>query len=687
MMAVSLSVVSGQGYLNHNERKFSRKNIDRNRSDLNKQIYGESLENAYEKLFSNSIAEYNKNQKRADRKKTLEGYLQELENNKHKRGAEKPFYETIIQIGDKDTCGIIEHPQEAERAKLAILKYLDTWQERNPNLHVFNATLHMDEATPHMHIDYIPVATGYKQGIKVRNSLSKALENQGLGKGKGQFDNASIKWHEQERQALSEIAQEFGFEIEVKGDKRNRLTVAEYKAVADKLEKRLNDSLETDLHKTTFAGKVILSEKSFDKIEEIVESTEKLKEMNKVINEKLIEREREVEEQSKINGKITKSLRLRELTLEKREKYVETREAYCDKLEKSLKEEYKCALQDLEHRYELELVEKAIQMSQLLNIQREHDRRETKLKEREQALRIKEYEYELIKDYLPKAKELLEEERRQQKLELEQKEKEIQDLAKDREYLEQDIFIAHRKDTIEPQGSEFGLLNHGKQRVFTVYENGVAVDLDSHRYYISEIAKYDNESGKLSISGIEWNLSETSQKKAINAFESEEKRIENERYQLWYKVASESPITERAAEGRSHGFLYSNKDAFRIYENGIVVDAQNKAYNLTDFATINLKNNTISVVNATWTIRDQYKDLIEVAYKSEQSRLLNMAKKAEIATKKAFINKEGIKVSEFENNLLEVKKEALKEIKIEQEKKSTITFSRPKDNGRGGFSR
>ena len=76
MMAVSLSVVSGQGYLNHNERKFSRKNIDRNRSDLNKQIYGESLENAYEKLFSNSIAEYNKNQKRADRKKTLEGYLQ-----------------------------------------------------------------------------------------------------------------------------------------------------------------------------------------------------------------------------------------------------------------------------------------------------------------------------------------------------------------------------------------------------------------------------------------------------------------------------------------------------------------------------------------------------------------------------------------------------------------------------------
>ena len=57
-----------------------------------------------------------------------------------------------------------------------------TFQERNPNLYLFNCVMHLDEATPHLHIDYIPVANGYKTGMKTRNSLTKALQQMGFAK-------------------------------------------------------------------------------------------------------------------------------------------------------------------------------------------------------------------------------------------------------------------------------------------------------------------------------------------------------------------------------------------------------------------------------------------------------------------------------------------------------------------------
>lgn len=236
-MKVSGSIVNGSGYIAHNERKFTRSNVDSERTKNNIVIKNESLEEAYNKLFGASVDEYNSKQKRADRKKSVESYLEEIEKNKHKKGAEKPFYEVIIQIGDKDTCNVVNNPEEAERAKECLLEYVKQWDERNPNLHIFNATLHMDEATPHLHIDYIPVAEGYKQGLERRNSLSKALEIQGLGKHVSQFNNGAVRWQEQEREALAELGRSYGFEIVEQGVQREHLTVAEYKKLVKEAEK------------------------------------------------------------------------------------------------------------------------------------------------------------------------------------------------------------------------------------------------------------------------------------------------------------------------------------------------------------------------------------------------------------------------------------------------------------------
>ncbi len=54
------------------------------------------------------------------------------------------------------------------------------FEKRNPNLRVFSAHLHMDEATPHLHIDFIPFTTNSKRGLETRVSLKKALEAQGF---------------------------------------------------------------------------------------------------------------------------------------------------------------------------------------------------------------------------------------------------------------------------------------------------------------------------------------------------------------------------------------------------------------------------------------------------------------------------------------------------------------------------
>lgn len=271
-MGVGVSFSQNKGNLSHNERKFYTNNIDIDRSKDNLQFYSLSLEEAYKEYFGNAIDEYNRTQKRKDRLKSVDKYLFELRENEHKKGAEKPFYEIVVQIGDKNTCNILNNKEHAENAKNVLIEYVKGWQDRNPNLRVFNATIHMDETTPHLHLDYIPVATGYKQGLKVRNSLSKALECQGLGKGVGRNDNASIRWQKQEREVIKDLAINHGFEIEEKGVDRPHLSVSEYKRASDDLNERIErnlEVLEVSKTKVPFSDKVMIKESDLAALENL----------------------------------------------------------------------------------------------------------------------------------------------------------------------------------------------------------------------------------------------------------------------------------------------------------------------------------------------------------------------------------------------------------------------------------
>lgn len=241
MTRKTLSFVKGKGSIRHNNRSFIADNVDQRRLPMNIYYKQQPLEEAYQQCFGEAIEEYNAKQTRADRKKG--DYLTEIKNSGN---GEKQFYETVVQIGKMDDTsvlgpdGVLTH-DAAEAAKI-LMQYMETFQERNPNLYLFNAVLHMDEATPHLHLDYIPVATGYKTGLTKRNSLTKALQNMGFTKGRGKKDNETIDWQKREREYLTGLCRKRGIEIEVLGEDRPSLTLPEYKEAIHEAEELKNQN-------------------------------------------------------------------------------------------------------------------------------------------------------------------------------------------------------------------------------------------------------------------------------------------------------------------------------------------------------------------------------------------------------------------------------------------------------------
>ena len=235
MAAKTISFPKGKGHLTHNNRDFICNNVVPERTAWNRIYIQEPLKDAYEKCFGQALRDYNAAQKRKDRQK--DDYLKEIENSGNK---EKTFYENIVQIGKKtDTPVADENGVMTEEAKAAIEvldRYAKTFQERNPNLYLFNCVMHLDEATPHLHIDYIPVAHGYKNGMKTRNSLTKAFQQMGFAKAVSRKQNETVAWQERERKYLTELCRERGIDIEVLGIQRDNLSLPEYKAVMREVE-------------------------------------------------------------------------------------------------------------------------------------------------------------------------------------------------------------------------------------------------------------------------------------------------------------------------------------------------------------------------------------------------------------------------------------------------------------------
>ena len=275
MGAKTISFPKGKGHLTHNNRDFISKNVVPERTSWNRIYMQESLEQAYEKCFGQALMDYNATQKRKDRRK--ENYLKEIENSGNK---EKTFYENIVQIGKKEDTPVVDADGNlTEEAKVAIEileQYAKTFQERNPNLYLFNCVMHLDEATPHLHIDYIPVAHGYKTGMETRNSLTKALQQMGFAKAVSKKENETVAWQQRERSYLTELCREKGIDIEVLGIQRENLSLPEYKAAMREVEALEQQAEEMEIHNRELATQAGELAKQIDELEVSDKSNQEL---------------------------------------------------------------------------------------------------------------------------------------------------------------------------------------------------------------------------------------------------------------------------------------------------------------------------------------------------------------------------------------------------------------------------
>lgn len=219
--------MTGRGSIRHNNRSFSAANVDRSRSGQNVTFFNEDLKKVYHELFDEALAAYNAKKKKTRDK--IPDYYEHIRQSKQ----EKLFHEAIFQIGNLTDCGC--GSPGGERAAAVLKEFAESFQERNPHLRVFNMVLHMDEATPHLHVDYIPVATEQSRGLSTRVSMKQALKQQGF-EGQGRKQTEWNAWMEREKAALKEIAQAHEFEIISLGGGRLHMDLPQYREAAQRLE-------------------------------------------------------------------------------------------------------------------------------------------------------------------------------------------------------------------------------------------------------------------------------------------------------------------------------------------------------------------------------------------------------------------------------------------------------------------
>lgn len=232
-MGKSASFCKGKGSIAHNNREFSTSNIDQSRTHLNVTYKQEPIKVAYDKLFGQELERYNSGKKPS---RQIPDYMEHIKNSKN---GEKLFYENVVQVGTMYTCPVAS--DDGKTASKILDEYMRGFEERNPNLYVFNAVLHLDEATPHLHIDWIPVACDYKNGLQVRNSLDKALKQQGIDGKSNKKENRTQVWQKSEREQLIKVMEKYGWEYEAAMETdRGNLSVSQYKAMVEEVDNRIN---------------------------------------------------------------------------------------------------------------------------------------------------------------------------------------------------------------------------------------------------------------------------------------------------------------------------------------------------------------------------------------------------------------------------------------------------------------
>lgn len=238
---LSISFRIDEGVVEHNNREFIAKNVDRSRIPDNVTYRSDNIRDFYNELFGQALSEYNAKKKHPYQR--IPDYYEHIRKGK----LEKLFNEIVVQFGDMKDCGV--GSDNWETAKQMLDEYMREFEKRNPNLKVFNAVMHLDEATPHLHIDFVPIAHSVNRGLSTRVSMKGALREQGFSSS-NRIENEYTAWSESERAYMEQILRKYGLYREDKNVHREHLSVDDYKQQIKRQEelKKLNEHI-TELKK------------------------------------------------------------------------------------------------------------------------------------------------------------------------------------------------------------------------------------------------------------------------------------------------------------------------------------------------------------------------------------------------------------------------------------------------------
>lgn len=145
-------------------------NIDFMKTHKNVVIENRRIEDVYRECFGAAAEAYSAKQvEKGHPERQIHDYLEHVRKDKKLN----EMYEFVVQCGNMD-----DHLTDEQ--SIAIYKqWLEDFKEKyGKQFAVKQAIIHLDEATPHMHVEVVPVAES-KRGLSVQNSLNKAVKQAG----------------------------------------------------------------------------------------------------------------------------------------------------------------------------------------------------------------------------------------------------------------------------------------------------------------------------------------------------------------------------------------------------------------------------------------------------------------------------------------------------------------------------
>lgn len=145
-------------------------NIDFMKTHKNVVIEDRPIEEVYEACFGAAAEAYNAKQvEKGHAERQIPDYLEHVRRDKKLN----EMYEFVVQ------CGNMDDHLTAEQSVAIYKQWLEDFKEKyGKQFAVKQAIIHLDEATPHMHVEVVPVAES-KRGLSVQNSLNKAVKQAG----------------------------------------------------------------------------------------------------------------------------------------------------------------------------------------------------------------------------------------------------------------------------------------------------------------------------------------------------------------------------------------------------------------------------------------------------------------------------------------------------------------------------